>query len=334
YTIAILKQGTGYIGFILDGGNTVWQKNQIKLRLDTDGKKMGGVYYLRNYSEYKLDDVKMIGNNTISLGGFTLKRDDPKLQDTPQVKSYLELINTNGPIMQQYSDKTLVLRIPSFDGSNKKAIDSVIAANSDKILKTKNLVVDIRYNGGGSDGSYAEIIPFLYTNPIRVVATQFLSTPLNNARMQEYLAEEGISEEEKTEVNVMIKRLNDNMGGYVGWNDETVYVQKLDTVHPFPKNVAILINQGNGSTSEQFLLAAKQSSKTKLFGTTTAGVLDISNMHSVTSPCGIILRYCLSRSLRIPDMAIDDKGIQPDYYLDAEIPQHQWVQYAEDSFEK
>lgn len=333
YTLAIVKEGKGYIGFILDGGSTAWQKNQIKLKLNAVGDKMGGVYYLRNYSEYKLDDVKMIGYNTISLGNFTLKRDNPKVPDSNEIKSYLELINANGPLMQQYSDKTLVLRIPSFNGDSKKAIDSVINANRDKILKTQNLVVDIRYNGGGSDGSYAEIIPFLYTNPIRVVTTQFLSTPLNNTRMQEYLAEEGISEEEKSEVNTMIKRLNDNIGGYVGWNDEKVFVQKLDTIYPFPKNVAILINGGNGSTSEQFLLAAKQSSKTKLFGTTTAGVLDISNMHSVTSPCGVILRYCLSKSLRIPDMAIDDKGIQPDYYLDDEIPQQHWVQYAEDSFE-
>lgn len=333
YTIAIVKEGTGYVGLILDGGNTVWQKNQVKLRLNGDGKKTGGVFYLRNYSEYKVEDARMIGYNTISLGRFMLKRDNPKLPDSREIKNYLELIDANGPIMQQHSDKTLVLRIPSFSGDSKKAIDSVIAANRDKILKTPNLVIDIRYNGGGSDGSYAEIIPFLYTNPIRVVRTQFLSTPLNNARMQEYLAEEGISEEEKDEINTMIKRLNDNLGGYVGWNDEKVFVQTLDTVHPFPKNIAILINEGNGSTSEQFLLAAKQSSKTKLFGTTTAGVLDISNMYSATSPCGVVLWYCLSKSLRIPDMAIDDKGIQPDYYLDGEIPQQQWVQHAEDSFE-
>ncbi len=333
YTIGIVKQGTGYIGFIIDGGATVWQKNQIKLRLTADGKKVGGVYYLRNYSEYKLEDVQMIGYNTISLGSFTLTRVNPAIQDTPQVKSYLELSNANGPLMQQYSDKTLVLRIPSFNGDYKRAIDSVMVANRDKILRTLNLVVDIRYNGGGSDGSYAEIIPYLYTNPIRVVATQFLSTPLNNQRTEEYMGYEGITEDEKAEVQAMLTRLNDNLGGFVGWSDEAVYVQKLDTVHPFPKNVAILVNGGNASTSEQFLLAAKQSSKTKLFGTTTAGILDISNMHSVTSPCGIILRYCLSKSLRIPDMAIDDKGIQPDYYLDSSIPRQDWVQYAEDSFE-
>lgn len=333
YTIGIVKEGNGYVGFIIDGGSTVWQKGQVKLRLKADGNKLSGMYYLRNYAEYPLAEVKQIGYNTLSLGGFTLTRVNPKRQDTPQVKSYLELVNANVPLMQRYSDKTMVLRIPSFNGNFKHAIDSVITANREQLLRTPNLVIDIRYNGGGSDGSYAEIIPYLYTNPIRVVNVQFLSTPLNNKRTEDYLSEPGISPEETAEVKGMLKRLYDNPGKFVGWDDTRVYVQKLDTVHTFPKNVAILINEGNASTSEQFLLAAKQSAKTKLFGTTTAGILDISNMHSVTSPCGVVLRYCLSKSLRIPDMAIDDKGIQPDYYLDSEIPQQEWVQYAEDVFE-
>jgi len=84
----------------------------------------------------------------------------------------------------------------------------------------------------------------------------------------------------------------------------------LDTVYEYPKNIGIIINENNGSTTEQFLLAAKQSKKVKLFGTTTMGVLDISNMHFVQSPCEEFkLGYCLSKSMRIPHMTIDNKGI-------------------------
>ena len=105
--------------------------------------------------------------------------------------------------------------------------------------------------------------------------------------------------------------------------------QKLNKILPYPKNIGIIINHKNGSTAEQFLLAAKQSKKVKLFGTTTAGVLDISNMYSVESPCKEFkLGYSLSKSLRIPDMEIDGKGIQPDYYIDKSIPQHDWVNYV------
>ncbi|WP_160137775.1 hypothetical protein [Chryseobacterium sp. c4a] len=42
----------------------------------------------------------------------------------------------------------------------------------------------------------------------------------------------------------------------------------------------------------------------------------------------IKLGYSLSKSFRIPDMAIDGKGIQPDYFIDQTIPDHQWIDYV------
>ncbi|MBN8855988.1 MAG: hypothetical protein J0H07_29255 [Sphingobacteriales bacterium] len=55
----------------------------------------------------------------------------------------------------------------------------------------------------------------------------------------------------------------------------------------------------------------KQSRKVKLFGSTTMGALDMSNMYYVPNPCHEFeLGYCLSRSMRIPGMAIDGMDIQ------------------------
>ena len=62
------------------------------------------------------------------------------------------------------------------------------------------------------------------------------------------------------------------------------------------------------------------------------GVLDISNMYFVTSPCeDMELGYSLSRSMRIPEMTIDDKGIQPDYYIDKSIPKYKWLDIVRNS---
>jgi C-terminal processing protease CtpA/Prc len=96
----------------------------------------------------------------------------------------------------------------------------------------------------------------------------------------------------------------------------------------------VLIDSSNGSTAEQFLLSAKQSQKVKLFGHTTAGVLDISNMHQTTSPSGAFtLHYSLTKSLRIPHMAIDGVGIQPDYYIDDKIPLYEWISHTQSALE-
>jgi Peptidase family S41 len=334
YTIGIKKEGDGYIGFILDGGGTPWQKNQVKLRFKPNGKDTySGEFYLRNYSTYENDDIKLLGNNTLLFGSFSLKRVNPKAEDTKEIKSYLELLQAQNAMVQQYSANTLVLRIPSFNGNLQGYIDSVLTANHEKIISTKNLVIDVRNNGGGSDGSYQEIIKYLYTNPIRIVGVQMLSTPLNNKRMESYLDYPDITDEDRDWVNGQLKKLNDNLGKFVDQNEEKVFIQTLDSVYAYPQNVAILINENDASTTEQFLLAAKQSTKVKLFGTTTAGMLDISNMNFVKSPCGTIeMGYCLSKSYRIPHMAIDGMGLQPDYYLDESIPDYEWVEYAEKTF--
>ncbi|RYE23488.1 MAG: hypothetical protein EOP51_10385, partial [Sphingobacteriales bacterium] len=217
YTIGIIKKDDGYVGFILDGGGTAWQKNQIKIRMkpNTDNQGYTGEFYLRNYYPYKFVNAQFIGANTLIIDRFALKRVNPKTQDAVAIKSYIELIGAQEPLMQQYSANTLVLRIPSFDGGFKKQIDSVLAANHDKIISTKNLVIDVRNNGGGSDGSYQQIMKYLYTNPIRIVTTQMYSTPLNNKRMEGFLNEPGISENEKAEITAELKKLNDNLSSTI-----------------------------------------------------------------------------------------------------------------------
>src|SRR3990167_9070480 len=88
------------------------------------------------------------------------------------------------PLFEKLSDKTVILRIPSFDGSMKKLIDSIIVSNMQTITKTENLIIDLQNNGGGSDESYEKLIPLIYTNPIKTVGLEYLSTPLNNKRME------------------------------------------------------------------------------------------------------------------------------------------------------
>jgi len=68
-----------------------------------------------------------------------------------------------------------------------------------------------------------------------------------------------------------------------------------------------------------------------LYGTTTIGALDISNLYSVDSPCGEYqLWYGLTKSYRIPEMLIDGKGIQPDYYFDETIKPYEWIKKTEE----
>lgn len=334
YTIGIKKIGDVYKGFIIQSGAENWKPYELKLTLNADKTK--GTYYLRNKSGQEINNIRFIGKNYLEINEFTLKRVSPKFEKEEGIETYFEATRAEKPFLKEINKTTLLLRIPSFNGALKKDIDSVITANQSKIESTENLIIDIRNNGGGSDNSFAKIIPYIYTNPIRSVRTQFYSTKLNNQRMldlYENYQKYGISPEDREYLKKSYDKLSKNLGKFVSLQDDgkIVGINKMDKISPYPKNVGIIINEGNGSTAEEFLLAAKQSKKVKLFGTTTAGVLDISNMYFVASPCNEFkLGYSLSKSFRIPDMAIDGKGIQPDYFIDKTIPDYQWIDHVSD----
>ncbi|MEM8585962.1 MAG: S41 family peptidase [Bacteroidota bacterium] len=328
YKIGIKKVGEAYLGFIIEADGVYWTEGQIKLSIQED---LSTTYYMRDHSAEDFETAELLGNNYLVMGFITLERMSPTLAPEPEVARHFKSMSAQEPYFEQINDETTLLRIPSFSYSEKRMIDSVILANRDAILQTPNLIVDLRNNGGGSDGSFEELLPILYTNPIRTVGVEMLSTPLNNQRMLDFVNDDdyGFDEEEKKWAQDAYDKLSERIGEFVMLNEFPVSVTRFDTIYEYPENIGVIIHEYNGSTTEQFLLAAKQSKKVKLFGTTTAGVLDISNMYSVMSPCeDLELAYSLSKSMRIPQMTIDDKGIQPDYYIDDGIPNHEWVKYV------
>src|SRR5690606_27425103 len=137
------------------------------------------------------------------------------------------------------------------------------------------------------------------------------------------------SDEEKAVFMENYLKLNNHLGEFVNLNSEKIHIYKQDTIHKFPKQVAILINENNVSTDEQFILESRQSKKVKLYGRTTKGGLDMSNLYVAKSANNdFVLVYALSRSLRIPNMIVDDIGIMPDFFLDNEIPEEEWIEYV------
>ncbi len=329
YIIGITKQDNEFLGFIIESGAETWTKGQVKLRFTTDGKNPGSTFYMYDHSPVETPSAELIGKNHLRLGDqFELTRLYPELADDQEIKDYYKMLRAQDPYFELLNGSTAYLRIPSFRPMFKPAIDSILSANREIILETENLIIDIRNGTGGSDASYTGILPFLYTNPIRTVGVEFLSTKLNNQRMLDFIndPEYGFTEEGKAWAREAYEKLEQHLGEFVNLNDYVASQTQYDTIYPYPENVGIIINERNGSTDEQFLLAAKQSKKVKLFGKTTFGVLDISNMYFVPSPCEEFeLGYSLSRSMRIPDFTIDQKGIQPDYYLDKDIPEYKWV---------
>jgi len=331
YKIGIKKEGVNYVGFIIESGVDTWKPYMVKLKIEQFDDKLKSTFYSRDHLPVESGEPELIGKKYLQIGQVFLKRLSPVFpDDEPFFENYYKSMYSQNPFMEELNANTLYFRIPSFWHTQQKGIDSILTANRNKILKTENLIIDLRNNGGGSDGTYTNLKEFLYTNPVRMVSLEYLSTPLNNQRFLEFANSSIDSWYKET-----YEKMQGKLGEFVNPFDKDIIIYERNRVHKYPKNVGILINEGCASATEQFLFETKQSKKVKLFGVSTMGASDISNMYSVESPCKEFkLWYCVSRSLRIPGMTIDDIGLQPDFYLDKSIPQYKWVEFVDEILSK
>jgi hypothetical protein len=335
YKIAIKKIGNEYKGILINDLPPYWEEGQVKLEITIDGKQRG-VAYQRDHTKTENENVEEIGQNYLQVSSYRLKRLFPVLPTETEVQNWLKIYSRD-TYLNQLDKNTIYFRIPSFGSDYKKAIDSVLVANKELLSRSPNLIIDIRGNGGGSDFSFTNIIPYLITNEINVTGIEYLSTSLNNQRMMDFVTKpeyrDFFTNKQKEWAKASFDTLQKHLGEFVSLDEEDE-TNKSDAVLPFPKQVGIIIDDGVGSTAEQFLLAAKQSKKVKLFGISTFGSIDISNMHFVKSPCGEYeLGYCLSKSKRLPHYVLDERGIQPDYFISEDVPGYHWVSFVKSILE-
>ncbi len=337
YTIAIIptKDKSSLVGVVLKADSIYWMPGQIKMKIalkpNSDGYE--AEYAMRDHSINKTTLTTMgKSSNIINMVGSNWSRVYPETKYTLADSIWLKM-ETPYPYLNTLSKNTLYLRIPSFNHTQKPFIDSVLKSNDSIIKTTSNLIIDIRYGTGGSDFAYNNIMPYLYSNPIRNVGTRVYATELNAQTFEGYakIYSDTSSSNEQLRTAALMRK---NLGKFLGTDSVEVYTDTLETVLPFPKYVAIICNHNNGSTDEQFVFDAKQSKKVKVFGTPTGGMLDFSNVATANSSDGMFqLYYTTTKSYRVPNYCIDDVGIQPDVYLDSTLPEYEWVDFVQSYLE-
>ena len=219
------------------------------------------------------------------------------------------------------SDSTFYIRVPGFSGF-KDQVEKTIAGYWKDIMSRPNMIIDIRNNGGGQDDEYQSLSELISTGPYETKGVEWYATSGNIKIFEDALKTGEIRDGEDgiRWTNAIVSEMKKNVGGFVVHpfhiKKEGVPASK-DTVYKYPKRVGIIINEGNASSAEQFLLGAKNSKKVTLFGNqSTAGVLDYSNAIQVPFPSGNYqLTYPMTRSMRLPENPIDNIGIKPDLII-------------------
>lgn len=213
--------------------------------------------------------------------------------------------------------ETVLIRVFSFNLYYKSALDKLLSENQKIILSNKTLIIDLRGNSGGGDSAYSELLPFLYTNPIKTKGVDFWASEDNINLFHKMLAVTEIPTNVKSQIKNLLTQMEKNTNSFVTWLGE---IEKFEEVYKNPERVAILIDGKCASAAEQFLLAAKQSKKVILFGSNTRGCLDYSNINFITLPSGKrSIGIPTSRSRRLPENPIDFTGIPPDIKLPEDL---------------
>jgi C-terminal processing protease CtpA/Prc len=209
---------------------------------------------------------------------------------------------------------TVLVRVPSFNDPH--GIDSVFAAEGDRIRNSDRLIIDVRGNGGGSDYNYREFVPLLYTNPMQMIGMDVLATEDNIASQVALATDTTFPAGQRAELRSLAERMRKHPGWVQGSDGRHMEWRVLQK----PRVVAVLVDQGCASSCEQFLLMARQSSKVTIYGDRSGGVLDYANVRSTTMPGGtLILARPITRSRRLPKEPIDNIGIAPDVRIPASV---------------
>ncbi|HEX4233812.1 MAG TPA: S41 family peptidase [Caldimonas sp.] len=250
------------------------------------------------------------------LGVTTIDRErDTTAMPAPTVD------DAKAPRFRVLSPQTALLVLPTFGDRYAPLIAALVESHRSELRSRPNLIIDVRRNGGGSDSSYAPLLPILAANTTRTPGAEFLATPANIA------ASEAVCKLPTVDAQTcerFMRPVIDAMraapaGSYVlPVSEAAVNVETPRRNWPRPQRVALMIDHGCGSSCEEFVLIARQSFKVKTFGRPTAGSLDYSNLRPHDLPSGRRrLFYATSRSLRLPLLAVDAAGIAPDQLLSA-----------------
>lgn len=328
YKVAIVrspKPDRDFAAVILAADGVWWTPGQVKAVYKAAGP---GQYesriYFKDHSEWSFP-ARLDRNLLFHKGGPLLVKVYPETPGAVDLAAYKESLNTEVRF-KELDPQTLLLQLPSFMPANAPAIEAAIRDNREKILKTPNLIIDLRGNPGGADFTFEPVIPFLYRQPVQVYGFDLYATEDNARYYDELSADPDRPEEQKEKYRKTAAELRANLGKFIPGVDTTV---ELEIVYPNPKRVALLVDRGCASSCEGFVDFVRQSGKAKVYGSNTGGAFDYGNIHVVRTPCEDYgMAYGTARK-RGRQGSVDLTGFAPDVRIpEGELFPVDWVRRA------
>jgi len=195
--------------------------------------------------------------------------------------------NTRADTLTWPNAETAVIKINTFDlAYDRKKIDEFMA----EARKAKNLVLDLRSNGGGA------VINMLHLLGYLTPETDRFGVFVNRTMVNRFVEETGGSPTELRKIAMTTD---------AGWLKSTKQAGGI-----FKGNVAVLINGGSGSASEITAQALRELRDAPVLGSKSAGAVLVSTMLPVSN--GFTLQFPISDYMSAQGVRLEGNGIVPD----------------------
>jgi len=330
--VGIIKSDTNsYIGFLIKNNDSINKKEYpivFELFSDKTATLFGNKIIKTNYRIYK-NSILTFHFNSLPLI-LTKKEPLPDLTNIEIKEKIKELYEFH---IKQLSKETVYLRLPSFGYENVNEINELIENNKTLLESSKNLIIDVRGNKGGTDMAYIKLLPYVVTGSIRVNGVEYLATQNLIDELQKFLNENiDIDKKDRENFEREIKLYKNSLGHFVNTYKTEIEIIEIEPANKSPKQIVIIVDENVASSAENFVFKARQSKKVKIIGTPTGGVMDYGAVRPYKFECkNYQLNLPTFRSLRLPDYPIDNIGLQPDIYLDKSV--ENWIEFAKEYIE-
>lgn len=210
--------------------------------------------------------------------------------------------------------KTFLIRYTSCVWSQKRKRWIKKAIKAFKRSHCENLILDLRGNKGGSDGTSDAFIKLLYDHDGYYDGVVIRNTPLNIGYLREEMKKDrhwqkrlDMCEKSEEEYPILFEQ-------------PIVHYKRVSTL---PRKVAVIIDNYTASTAEQFLIVLKRvSNRVRVFGRDhSLGCLDYSNAMMIPLPkTGYRFSLPLTCKMGLPQTGIDGTGIVPEVIIPLDYP--------------
>lgn len=237
------------------------------------------------------DGAKGIAGQEGTKVVLTIKKPDGTSKDVTLTRSRF---STKRPEELIPVDKdTARLAVYTFDLSyDRDNVESLMKQAS----KYKNLILDLRDNGGGAVINLQHLLGMLVPDD-EAVGT-FVSRRLAN----EYVEKTGGKETE-------VVKIAEWSRGEEKWGSAQIKPFKNRNVPVFKGNVAVLVNRFSGSASEICAAALHDLIGAEVIGTKSAGAVLVSVIADI--PYGFTLQYPIMDYVTVKGLRIEGNGVSP-----------------------